>query len=164
MTEFTPGELAAFRRYTPEQRAAWAWVAWEQRDPGAWRKGINHRRLSFTQPEWGPLQQRYGSLGEGLRTLGLVMGDTAALGFAAFTNPDGSVNQADAERLRKQFLIWRILRPEVREAYGRRVAARIFPSPSGGTRGCVRHPRGLRRARERGRLGVAGALTILSRR
>ena len=102
MTEFTPGWFRQITGYTPEQRAAFSWVAWEQRDPGAWRK-VDPERLSFTEPEWGPLQQAYGSFGQGLRELHIIPGDTAGLGFAAFTNPDGTVNEEDAERLRKQF-------------------------------------------------------------
>ena len=95
--------------YTPEQRAAFSWVALERGDHGAWRK-INAHRLSFTEPEWGPLQQAYGSLGEGLRRLLVIPGETAGLGFAALTNADGSVNTQDAERLRKQWAIF--LTPE----------------------------------------------------
>lgn len=97
MTEYAPGQ------YTPEQYVAFSFVVWDRRDPDAWRKGINRERLSFTEPEWGPLQQRYGSLEEGFRVLGLSAGDTSALGFAAHSNPDGSVNTEDAERKRKQW-------------------------------------------------------------
>ena len=105
MTEFTPEWFTQITGYAPEQRAAFSWVAWEQRDAGAWSK-INPDRLSFTKPEWGPLQQAYGSLEQGRRALHIIPGDTAGLGFTAFTNPDGSVNQEDAERLRKQFRIF----------------------------------------------------------
>ena len=95
--------------YTPEQRAAFSFVTLERADPGAWRK-INAHMLSFTEPEWGPLQQLYGSLSEGFRRLLVIPGETAGLGFAAHANADGSVNAQDAERLRKQFVIF--LTPE----------------------------------------------------
>jgi hypothetical protein len=84
--------------YTPEQRAAFSFTALEKGDWDAWRK-IDARRLSFTEPEWAPLQQIYGSLAEGLRSLLIIPGDTAALGFAA-------LDPADAERLRKQWKIF----------------------------------------------------------
>jgi hypothetical protein len=84
--------------YTPEQRAAFSFAAIERGDRGAWRK-IDRRRLSFTETEWSPLNQLYGSLAEGLRRLLIIPGDTAALGFAA-------LNPADARRLRNQWVVF----------------------------------------------------------
>ena len=84
--------------YTPEQRAALSWAALD-RAGADWRHGINAARLSFTEPDWTPLGQLYGSVAEGLAKLYIAPGDPAGLGFAA-------LDAADAERLRRQ---WKIL-------------------------------------------------------
>jgi hypothetical protein len=95
--------------YTAEQRAAFSFVALE-RGGADWRHGINRQRLSFTDPGWDPATQLFGSLGACLAKLHIAPGDSAGLGFAAHTNPDGTVNAQDAERLRRQFVIF--LTPE----------------------------------------------------
>lgn len=107
MPDYTPEELAEFRQrigYTPEQAAAFSWVALEEGEPGAWRK-IIPERLSFTEPGWGPLEQIYGSIDEGFRRLLIHPGSLGGRGFAALTNPDGTVNAEDAERKLAQWLI-----------------------------------------------------------
>ena len=107
MTEYTPAQVAELRKvfgYTPEQRAALSWAALESGAPGAWRK-IIRERLSFTDPEWRPLEQIYGSLAGGFRALLIIPGSTAALGFAAHAGPDGTPDADDARRLRSQWLL-----------------------------------------------------------
>ena len=89
--------------YTAEQRAAFSFTALVRAD-APWRD-IIAPRLSFTEPGWDPASQLFGSLGACFAKLDIVPGSDAALGFAALTNPDGTVNAQDAERLRKQ---WRI--------------------------------------------------------
>lgn len=93
--------------YTAEQRAALSFAALDRADAD-WRHGIDRRRLSFTDPGWDPLTQLFGSVAAGMAKLHLAPGSAAALGFAALTRPDGSVNTEDARRLRNQ---WRIFLP-----------------------------------------------------
>lgn len=85
--------------YTAAQRAAFSFTALAMGDP-QWRT-LNWRRLSFTDMEWSPLCQLYGSVSAGLRRLAILPGDVAGLGFAA-------LNPQDAEELR---LAWRIYAP-----------------------------------------------------
>jgi len=100
----TPRYAQAFG-YTPEQYVAFSWVALEKGDPGAWMK-IDPRRLSFTEPGWGPLEQICGSLDDGLRALHVIPGSDAGNGFVVRRNPDGTVNEEDARRKRNQWVIF----------------------------------------------------------
>jgi hypothetical protein len=83
--------------FTAAQRAAFSFVALAKGDP-QWRT-INRRRLSFTDLDWSPLGQLYGTIAAGLSRLIILPGDPAGLGFAA-------LNDQDAEQLR---LVWVIL-------------------------------------------------------
>jgi hypothetical protein len=106
--EFTHEQIEAFRdmfAFTPEQYVAFSWVAMEKGDPGAWRN-IDPERLSFTEPGWGPAEQAYGTLDRAFRILHIIPGSDAGLGFAARTNPDGTVNEEDARRKRNQWVIF----------------------------------------------------------
>ena len=86
--------------YTAEQRAAFSFTALVRGDQGGrWRKEIDPHNLSFTHPGRDPLGQRYGSVALGLRELLIIPGVAAGLGFAA-------LGPADAERLRKQWVIF----------------------------------------------------------
>ncbi len=107
MPDYTPEDLAEMREiigYTPEQDAAFSWVALEKGDSGAWRR-INPERLSFTEPGCGPGELLYGSLTETFRRLLIFPGSNAGSGFAAHVNPDGTVDAEDARRKLAQWLI-----------------------------------------------------------
>lgn len=88
--------------YTPRQRAALSWAALV-RGRAPWRDIITHR-LSFTEPGWDPLTQLYGSIAAGFGALHISPGEAAGLGFAAFTNADGTVDEQDAGELLEGWL------------------------------------------------------------
>jgi hypothetical protein len=89
-------------RYTPRQRAALSWAALVRAN-APWRDILAHR-LSFTEPGWDPLTQLYGSIPAGFGALHIHPGEACGLGFAAFTNADGTVNEQDAAELLEGWL------------------------------------------------------------
>ena len=106
--DYSYAQIAAFRQlfaYSPEQCVAFSFVALETAQPGAWRQ-IIPQRLSFTEPGWGPLEQIFGTSGEGFRRLSVIPGSPAGLGFTADRDPDGTVNAEGARRKRNQWVIF----------------------------------------------------------
>lgn len=91
-------------RFTAEQCVAFSFTALVQAN-APWRDILIHR-LSLTEPSWDPASQLFGSLTLCFAKLDLHPGSNAALGFAALTNPDGSVNEEDARRKEEE---WRRL-------------------------------------------------------
>ena len=92
----------AAAEYTPRQRAALSWAALV-RASAPWRD-IIPGRLSFTEPGWDPLTQLYGSHAAGLGKLRIHPGEAAGLGFFAYTNADGTVNEQDGAELLEGWL------------------------------------------------------------
>jgi hypothetical protein len=92
----------AAAEYTPRERAALSWAALVKAS-APWRD-LNVPRLSFTDPGWGPAEQLYGSLAACFAAIRIGPGCAAGLGFAAFTDADGTVNEQDAAELLEGWL------------------------------------------------------------